>query len=373
MTVPVDILGFLKTHASDHVLSVYIDSAMTDPARRHAWRTVLREGIHRARARVEQSAPDALDAFERAVAAVEARLPSGDDAPVRPGWMLLCAESGELIEARLPVAPTALVAWQAGPVLFPYLVATRADDAVIALVDLDHARIMRLHRGVVHPVETLDADTSVEVEAHMGDTPRAGFHTGTRGETQTDAAQRQLREAHERLLTAARRQLAVIAGHDARVVVGGAAGATAHFLATLPAELASRTVVAESLHMTTPLGDIPPLVHAALTDLLSRRQQETLASLERRAHLTRHAAFGYDAVIAASAARAVEHVLISETLWNARPVAVEALTHDVLRAGAQVAIATPDFAGTLDSVGGGIAAELRFAVSTPTVAATVGA
>ena len=376
MSVPADILGFIKSHADVRVLSVYIDGSVTDPAKRHEWRTMFRHSIDSLRARFASFPPADRDAFESCVARVEERLPVADDAAEHGsapwsgagthGWMALSAEDGEMVDARLSVAQVPLVTWGDCATIVPFLAATRTDDAVIVQVDLDHAIISRLHRGVVQVLESMTADRDTdEVGSHMGDAPRQGFHMGTRGDTRTDDAQRQRREAHERLMSRARRTLAVIAGSEARIVVGGTGGAVAHFIATLPNELAARCAVSEALHMTTALSAIPTLADAALLELLTRHELEALQLLDRRAHLTRNAAFGYEAVAAAATAGAIERLFVSETLWRNHLNEIEALVQRALRSHTRVDVVTPRCASTLDA-SGGIAAELRFAVAMAT-------
>lgn len=122
--------------------------------------------------------------------------------------------------------------------------------------------------------------------------------------------------------------------------------------------------------MTTALSAIPPLAHVALLELLTRRELEALQMLDRRAHLTRHAAFGYEAVTLAATAGAIERLFVSETLWHAHPSKIEALIQRALRSHTQVDVVTPQCATILDE-SGGVAAELRFAVptSSPAIAA----
>jgi stalled ribosome rescue protein Dom34 len=223
--------------------------------------------------------------------------------------------------------------------LMPYLAASLPVDTIVVLVDREHATIARIQRGVVHVVDTIVADDS-------GD-------------------------AHEQLLAGTRRKLAVIAGHDGRVVVGGAVPSVAQFVGALPDDIASRTVVSDGLHLHTPFVLIPALAHAALQPLETRRQLSLISGFARRAHLTRRGAFALDAVQLASQAGAVEQAIISMSLWERAPLAVERICQRALRSGATIEAATAECGAILEERGG-IAAELRFVVDgvgTPPLAA----
>lgn len=385
MSVPTDVFGFIKAHhltsaradeggvavAPAQVLSVYVPSTTNDHTHAYGWRMQLRHAFASARNGIDERAVSEREAFEACVRRIEARLADAGLVPDEsvppsfmlraPGWMALAATDGELIETRLAVAPDWSATWGEHAVIMPYLVAMRADDAVIVLIDHAHATIARLLRGVVHPFETLAIDDAIEVGTHMGDAPRAGFHTGTRGETATDSAQRQRRNDYEQLIATVQRKLAVIAGATARIVIGGAPEVAAHFLATLPGSLATRAVVSEQLQLHSPFAEIPEAVQAALMDLLTRRQLELLATLERRAHLTRNAAFGLENAEAAASAGAIERLIIAESVWRAYPEDIEALAQQALRGGADVEVASPACADALEAHGG-VAAELRFVV-----------
>lgn len=342
MAIPADLLSFLKSHGScnadaasqEYVLSAYLDDAESHPSRRHLSRDRLRHFIRSERQHILEHAPETLDDFERALTVLEARLPDlhaevkAEHAAV-PGWMLLCSPDGEVIEARLAVAPEPSFTWSRCAMVVPFLAASVSDDAIVVLIDLEHATIARMQRGAIHEIDSFTADD-----------------TG---------------DAHERLLATTRRKLSVIAGGSAPVVIGGAAPSVAHFAATMPAELSARCVVADGLQVHTPFAVMPPVVHHAILDLIGRRQCEALATLERRAHLTRRAAFSDEMIASAARAGAIERLLVTFTRWHEDPLAVEALCHRALRGGAVIDVATPACADVLDARGG-MAAELRFAV-----------
>lgn len=342
MPLPPDVLSFLKSHTpSDDdlpndscVLSVYVDNSESHPGKRQAWREWLRGRVRAERQRLANESPMCLVAFERSLTVLEARLPDLH-AEVRaeyanvPGWMVCCSADGDAIEARLSTTPAAMCVWSPAAMLMPYLDASLPAETVIVLIDRAHATVGRIQRGVVHVVDAIVADD-----------------TG---------------DAHEQLLATTRRKLAVIAGHEVRVVVGGAVPSVAQFVSQLPDDLRLRTAVADSLHLHTPFTLMPPLAHAALRPIETRRQLSLVSSFARRAHLTRRGAFTLESVQQASRAGAIERALISPHLWERDPLAVERVAQRALRAGATIEVATPECAAVLDEAGG-IAAELRFAV-----------
>ena len=362
MRVPEDVLRFMKAHRGEQILSVYIDSTAADPARRRDWRVALKQGLAREREALGRAARSERASFERCATAVEARIPAGDEMPAAPGLAFLCSAGGDLLSEALPVRVEPSVTWHAGVRILPYLSAiAAAPPALVVMIDRHGANISRLVDDALRPVVSFSTDVTKDVGPHMGDSPRIGFHGGTRGETQTDAIQRQLREMRDRLVSQTARRIVAMANGGSFVALGGSPEATAHLLSALPPALAARTTVVSDLPLQTPTADIPRLARDALTPLVAAWEQRHFEELQRRAHANGHVAFGLEAMAAAAEVGAIEELILSETLCRERAAEVEPMVQQALLDGASVALAPPGAAAVLDAECGGVAAKLRFA------------
>lgn len=364
MRVPEAVLRFVKVHRGERTLSVYIDGTAADPAERRHWRVELRQGIAREREALTRATRDERAAFENCVAAVEARLPEGDEMPGAPALAFLRSASGDLLTETLSARVDSSVTWRDGPRVLPYLAAhAGSPPALVVMIDRHGASISRLINGTLGAVESFESSATKDVGPHMGDSPRVGFHGGTRGETQTDAMQRQQRELRDRLVAETVRRLTAIANGGSFVVLGGASEATAHFLSALAPALAARTALVDDLTLQTPAAAIPGMARDTLIPLIAAWQQRHVEELQRRAHANGHAAFGLEAMTAAAELGAIEELILSETLCRERAAEVEPMVQQALLEGASVELAVPAAATALDAECGGAVAKLRFTLA----------
>src|SRR5687768_579064 len=128
--------------AGTRVLSVYLETKVTDPAMRNAWRPALAAAVRGARASVMDDRD--LAEFERATAHLEdpQHMPGG--AWAAPGWVAFVTAEGARYVADLPVTPPTLAAWRDGPIVAPYMRALKQHRPVIvAVVESGAARIYR--------------------------------------------------------------------------------------------------------------------------------------------------------------------------------------------------------------------------------------
>lgn len=324
MVIPADVLGFVKAHEFDRVLSLYV--------RRGRNRT---ESARRGTEAATEPAPDVSSA-PRAVHDGDAECLAHANALVAAlpqtremaGAMCLYAADGDHVESLLPVAPTPMERWSVGPIIFPFLASNYSDGFVIVHVTDYDITVSRLQRGAIHLLDEC-AITSDD----------------------------------DRCLVGVAKKLGIIAGSDGYVVLGGALGVAERLRALLPTELAQRCVLAPAMTRQTPVAELADCAFPAMQDLLTVRQSETLRKMKTKAHLTRRASFGLNDVAAAAKEGAVDSLLISDSLWRRNPRDVEVLAQQALRSGANVDVVTPACAERLDSEAGGIAAGLRRAVT----------
>jgi stalled ribosome rescue protein Dom34 len=253
------------------------------------------------------------------------------------------------------------VEWATGPCVAPYACAVARHRPVIAaVVDRRRARLHRWQGGAVEPLETLEAEERGRPPSHMGDAPRAGFHTGTRGATGADEADRRREAALQALAAATARRLRAHAGRTAWIVLGGTAEAVAAVQRALPAPLARRALVV-------------PALHDGASDAVVRRAAAEGATLLRTMHdlvevdelLERYGAAG-PAVAGLEPSRralaegAVQRLVLSDGFVAAHPAEAERAVRAALDQRADVASVGGSAGERLDRDGGGIGARLRF-------------
>src|SRR5688500_17555848 len=173
------------------VLSVYLDTRVTDPAMRHAWRSTLATGLREARARITDDRD--REEFERAAALLDQPFPAPGGAWGAPGWVAFITAEGRRYVADLPVQPPAMVAWRDGPVVPPYLRALKQHRPVIvALVESRSARLHCYAWAKLETIEELTAplDQPSGAERITGSVTGATSAPAARGAFGTDEAQR---------------------------------------------------------------------------------------------------------------------------------------------------------------------------------------
>jgi hypothetical protein len=343
------------------VLSAYLDVTARDPALRHAWRTELHCALRRIRDGIAADQHAERAALSRAADVLEERLTNELGAGATRG-VVAFASSQQLhhVETSCVHMPT-VVAWDSGPRVAPYLRLLRARRTVIlAEVNAEGARLYRYRNGALESLEHLRAHVATEPHYHMGSMPRQGFHTGTRGATGTDAAQRELRAGTRRMLQELARRLTVLAGAESWVVIGGTPQSAKAAQAALPVSLAHRTVVRPQLHIWASDAEIRDAAERAASELQDAEDLEGVDSAIAQAAGARRGATGAEATLRALASGAVEDLYVSDAFIQRSPEDAEAAVRGALANGARPQIVCGDAADLLNEKAQGIAARLRY-------------
>ena len=358
--------------ADTKVLSVYLDTRVTDPAMRHAWRATLVTGLREARARIADDRE--RDAFDRAAALLEEPFPVPGGVWGAPGWVAFVTAEGRRYVADLPVQPPVLVAWRDGPVTSPYLRALKQHrPVVVALVESRAARLYRYAWGKLEALDEMTAQVEPPSAAERITAPatRATATPAARGAVGTDDVQRRRHSAFQRLTASLGERVARLAGDAGWVLVGGTPE-WAHLAgAALPRHLDGRTLVSATLRHDASDDEIRRAAKRAATELRGAEGSLLVEQLVERAGGHGRAAIGVTAVERALRARAVDVLLLSPDFVRTHEEAAEALVRAALTTGADVEVPSGSAAERLDRAATGIAARLRFAVEAPDVA-TVG-
>ena len=205
-----------------HVLSVYIDGTVPNPAEKHAWRVRVDQSLNDVRAWLAGSAHDEREEFERCAERLLSELDAFRGNVRGPGWAGFFVSNRVCEASRLPVPVPTRVVWSTGISVAPYMrVLKEARPVAVVLVDATRADLYRYEGGELKAIDTVRAHHVVTPPAHMGNAPRAGFHPGTRGDTGHDSAQRSLEEGTRRMMRDVETKTVRIGGPDGWIVAGG--------------------------------------------------------------------------------------------------------------------------------------------------------
>jgi hypothetical protein len=361
MLIPDDLLRFVRAHHDDPTLSVYVEAAPHDPASRRAWRVHLKKGIHLERKRLAPAPREEREAFERCATEVLARIPDGDTPPATSGWACFCAADGDVVARAMPEIRSSLVSWGRGVRMVPYLRVATEPSALVVLLDREHARLGRWHDLTFEPLATLTAEPVMGIAPHTSRPPKPGFHSGTRGVTGADEAQRIHLEMMDRLLSQVRHKLPILAHPGEPILVGGATEATTILLHSLSPELRNRCQVVPGARFDSDGGTLAVALQHAMMERTAAQREQRIASLREDAHPHGRAAVGLGPAQAAATFGALAELIFSERAWQDHPAAIEQLVEQALLSGAAVQMDRAPGA-VLDGDADGVIAGLRFPI-----------
>jgi hypothetical protein len=362
VTLPPPLVEFVRTHRDTPTLSVFVAGGMADPADRAHWHVTLRRQLSQRKRAIAKRPKPERESYATCVERLVERLP--DDATMHAvrGWACFVSADGEVLALPLEFAPDPGVVWQAGPRIAPCLAAIPRAAAIVAVVDRQHATLSRWSADGLSPLEMIESTIEGEPGTHMGNAPRRGFHAGTRGEAQRDAAARRLREAAARHAHAAADRIAAHAAADLDIALGGPADAVAAVIAGLPASCGLRVTRMTGVRAVSNAAVVHRAAEAALAALDGERQAALVAALLDDAGATGHAVGGVVDVIRALEQRAVDHLVMSPSVLSWQPEAADRIVYEALLERAEIEIARDKTALLLDRAAEGIVARLRFAV-----------
>jgi hypothetical protein len=354
------LIDLYRKHRNESVLSVYVDGDGHDPAERRTWARALEQEIARERARVEAEAPSELDAFDRARALVDDRLARFNAFMPARGWAAFATE-GELAYAEeLAVPMPHLVRWERGLRAAPYVRALKQDRMVVAvLVDSRKARVFTYRDGDIEEREDLLADLDIGDYRESSMSKRASTHTGSHGETGTDAAQRALEVSASKLQAQLVSVIEQLVGKDGFVVIGGVPereAAVAHQLE----HLSGRVVTRPSLHLQMTAAEVKVVVEEAATELTQRHQEDLLQAVLDQARAGGKGALGMPGTEDALRGARVDILLLTRAFRERDPDLADHFVGAAFEQGASVEELSGPSAERLDAEADGVAARLRY-------------
>lgn len=345
------------------VLSVYVNGEAANAAERGAWRTALRNSFD-AIQELLRRAPHA-EREEFAATRDVAWQAVSDYEPVAdgPGWMGLFSAKGVHHAGVVPVPVPTRATWARGANLAPCIrVLKEARPVLIAVADRTHVRIHRYVDRSVSLVQAFDREVEIHQNYHMSRPSPQGFRSGTRGTPGADAAQRELRKGTDSMLSEAAARLEELANHDAWILLGGIPVVAAALHERLSRRLEPRTaVVSLDVHANESV-----IAETAREHATRLRAREDLARVELV--VDAKARGGAGAIGVQDTGRALVNGQVRELYLTSAFVQDHSDEADdaIRRAfdeGATVEHVSGDAAQRLDAAGG-IAARLRFTIST---------
>ena len=353
-------IDLYRVHREQNVLSVYVDGDGHDPAERRAWTLQLEQGLTRERARLQAEAPDDVEAFDRARAKVEEQLGRfGAFLPAR-GWVGFATEADLAYAEELPVPMPHLVRWERGLRAAPYVRALKQDRMVVAvLVDRRKARIFTYQNGEIQERADLIADLDIDDFGDQATSKRAVMHTGARGQTGTDAANRALDVSASRLQARVAEAVRDLAGPEGFVVLGGtpeAESAVEHHLDGI----SDRVIKRRALHLAMTDPEVKAVVEEAASALSAQRQGELLNGVIDQARSGGKGSLGLSATEEALRGARVDTLLLTRALRERFPDLADHFAGTAFEQGAAVEELSGEHADRLDDEAEGVAARLRY-------------
>lgn len=363
MLKPTELRELWRDLADREVLSVYLDTRVTDPAMRDAWRPALQTAVRAAGAHITGAAE--RQRFERASAHL--REPSSPPGGVwgAPGWVAFATEDGLRYAGNLPVQPSPIAAWRVGPLVAPYMRALKQrHPVVVALVESRTIRLYRYAEGALKHLEELKAPA--EDASNNGSTPtmapRGSALPAARGAVGTEVAARRRHTTFNRLAAQFADRVGALAGDEGWLLIGGTTEWAHLAQEALPKRFDGRALVSTTLNHDASDPQIIREAKNAATELRGARGRELVGELLDRAGSHSRAAVGVPAVQRALRASAVDLLLVSPEFIRDHEEIAEAAVRLAVEQGATVEVPSGEGASKLDQAATGIAARLRFSI-----------
>jgi hypothetical protein len=343
------------------VLTVYVDGVGTDPASRKVWRRRLSHELEREEHRLRKDDSVDLGSFK---AAEEILLRELDDIETflpKKGWVGFVTPDGVRHSEDLPVQVANLVRWDNGPRVAPYIRGLKQlRPMAVALVDSRRSRIFLYKEGIVEEVEDFRADTFLGDLMDPSAPQRAGHHSGSRGETATDAAQKYLDIGMERMLKRVKEVCTDLIQPDGFLLLGGELDAVAGLRPLLPKSFDRRILENPSLYVDMNVQEVKEAAAEGASILAKYRQMSLLEQITEQAHSGGNGSLGAEETVRALEEGRVDILALSRGFVEANADLADRCVGDAFQQGADVRVFSADPAAQLDAEGGGIGARLRY-------------
>ncbi len=343
------------------VLSVYLDARSTDFSQRNLWRKHLDHQVAEARQSLNGSEDADHGGFERALGFIHGALASFDQYLPDQGWVGF-ATADRLVDSHSTRVPMPdLVRWETGIRVAPYVRALKQERVVVAaLVDSRRARLFEYRDGHLEEPFSLLAETLSGDLSDVNVSKRATSHSGVRGRTATDAAQRVVEVSSERMLKQVMDQVEALVGKEGLLILGGTTEAVSAAHSHLPPTIRARTAERPGLRVEMPDAEIRAEVEKGASSVNQSLQEGLMNEVVDLARSGGRGALGAEAVEAALREGRVDCLLLSRAFIRANQDYADHLVGAAFQQHAEVEELTSEGGERLDRVGEGVAARLRY-------------
>jgi hypothetical protein len=350
---------FHRSLRSKLVLSVYIDGTASDPANQRAWRTQLDNSLKNLREWLEGSTHTERETFERTVYLLEDALKPFNAGFGAPGWVAFITEDMVIVSHTLPVVVPTIAVWSTGPVVAPYVRTLKETRPVIVVMaDASKADLYRYQTGTLEKLDTVRSHHVVEPPSHMGAPPRQGFHSGTRGSSGKDAAQKSQLEGRDRMIHETVERVIESASADGFIVVGGIKRVANRIVSQLEELAPSRVLLMPvDIHATT--AQVMEAARVGSSTLRAALDSRRLGDITEEARRGGLGALGPDETAQALETMSVRDLFLTHQFLENHASDAENVVRAALAQQASVEEVSDGPAEDLEKVGG-VAAGLRF-------------
>jgi len=345
----------------EKILTVFIDGAGKDPASRRVWRRRVEQELEREEYRLRSSDSKEKEEFRAAQDRVMKELDAFESFLPKKGYMAFASANRLHYAESIPVQVPTLVRWETGARIAPYIRGLKQlRPMVAALVDGRRGRVFLYKEGELTEIADLRADTFLGDISESASSRRASKHSGSRGETATDAAQRLLDVGTERMLKEVKELVTNQAGDDGFVLLGGNQEALSALRPMMTGVKESRIFENHSLWLEMTASEVKAATAEAASALSRRRQTALLDQIMEQSYARGNGTLGGKDTVQALVSGCVDILVLSRGFVEANPDYADRCVAQAFEQGADVRVFGSSTSGRLDEVGGGIAARLRF-------------
>jgi len=366
-----DLVQMERSLRQRQMLSLYVEGANGDPAKRDAWRARVEDAL-RPLEQVNENAPhDEREAFRTTVRALHDFL-RHQPPPVHAATFAVFVSNETLLhDATLPVSLPTAAHWGHGMRVAPYLRAIRPERPVIVYVGgVKTAEVYEQQGDSLRRARRIKVPMVKQPTYHMGDAPPPGFSANTRGRTKKDALDRDVQTATHRVAHEIVEQIRQHSGDNAWMIVVGLPQVTHAVQEALPASLAARTFIERAALADETEKELARVTTAGVEALERRRQSTLVDELIEEAAIGRRGVLGRDAVQQGLMERRVYEVLFSSRFADEAPDALEAIVTSAFEQSALCEATRGPAEELLDRTGRGVGALLRYTVAANAAGAT---
>lgn len=344
----------------EKVLSVYLNAEETDPAAKRAWRVRLGGMLKALEEELSTAPADERRAAHAAAEHIRDELERFDGMLPERGWVGFATAERLRYAESSPAPMPDLLRWEDGAHVAPYVRALKQARPMTAIVaDRRRARIFRYLHGELREGEVIWSEPMAAVE-HPSSSKRASTHSGTRGESHADAAQRGDDASTRRLLRAILDAVSGPVSDGHLLVLVGNPEMMAALLRALPERARERAINVPGVPADATTAELKEVVDAAASTLSSRLQRALVDQVMDATRSAGRACLGREHTARALQAGAVDTLILSRAFSRAEPDVAERFVDRAFQQGATVEEVSGVAAVDLDREGG-IGARLRFA------------